>query len=107
MREVRVVVGLQLGDDLERQLLAQLDAPLVERSDDQIAPWVNTLCSYSATSWPSTYGVSFSIRNVDDGWLPSNTLNGTRFSAVPSARTWSAVLPNASASPCAKTLEVR
>src|SRR6478736_9061749 len=57
---------------------------------DQSAPWVNTLCSYRATSWPSTYGVSLSIRNVDDGRLPSNTLNGTRSSATPSARTCSA-----------------
>src|SRR6478609_4184398 len=31
--QVRVLVRLQLGDDLGGQLLAQLDAPLVERPD--------------------------------------------------------------------------
>ena len=38
----------------------------------QIAPCVNTLCSYSATSLPSAAGVSRSSRIVFDGRLPSN-----------------------------------
>ena len=40
------------------QRLAQLDTPLVEAVDVPDHPWVNTLCSYSAISWPSTCGVN-------------------------------------------------
>ncbi len=72
----------------------------------QIAPWVKTLCSYSATSLPSASGVSWSSRIVFVGRLPSNTRCGTSASGVPSARTSSAVLPNASASVCAKTFAI-
>src|SRR5262247_3072698 len=41
---------LQLADDALGEHLAQLDAPLVEGVDAQIVPWVNTECSYRATS---------------------------------------------------------
>src|SRR5215813_3571916 len=64
----------------------------------QITPWVNTECSYSAMSLPSVSGVSLSTRIVFDGRLPSKTRCGISQSAVPSAFTCSAVLPNASAS---------
>ncbi len=72
----------------------------------QTAPWVKTLCSYSATSVPSVCGVSRSARIVFDGRFPSITRCGTTASAVPSALTSSAVFPNASASPCANTFDI-
>src|ERR1019366_2157164 len=72
----------------------------------QIVPWVNTECSYSATSLPSVSGVSSSAMMMFDGRLPSNTRCGTSQSGVPSAFTSSAVLPNASASVCAKTFAI-
>ena len=70
----------------------------------QIAPCVNTECSYRATSLPNVAGVSRSARIVFDGRLPSKTRCGTSLSGVPSASTCSRVLPDASASVCAKTL---
>ena len=48
----------------------------------QTVPWVNTLCSYSATSVPSVCGVSFSARIAFVGRLPSITLCGTTASGV-------------------------
>src|SRR5919201_6047047 len=45
-------------------------------STSQIAPWVNTLCSYSATSLPSVSGVSRSARMVFEGRFPSNARCG-------------------------------
>src|SRR5882724_9668456 len=75
-------------------------------STSQIAPWENTLCSYSATSLPSVSGVSRSARIVFEGRLPRKTRCGTRLSGVPSARTSSRVLPNASASVCANTFAI-
>src|SRR6059036_1962352 len=68
-----------------------------------MAPWVNTLCSYSATSFPSVSGVSRSARIVFEGRLPGNIRWGTRLSGVPSALTCSRVLPKANASVCANT----
>ena len=53
----------------------------------QITPWVNTLCSYSATSAPSEAGVRRSPRIVLVGRLPSKVLCGTSQSGAPSART--------------------
>ncbi len=47
----------------------------------QITPCVNTLCSYSATSAPSTCGVSTSARITFVGRLPSITRCGTTASA--------------------------
>ena len=73
----------------------------------QTVPWVKTLCSYSATRAPSVCGVSFSARITLVGRFPSNTRWGTTASAVPSARTSSSVFPNASASACAKTFDMR
>src|SRR5262249_26546147 len=70
----------------------------------QIVPWVNTLCSYNATSFPSAAGVKRSNTMVFDGRLPSNTRCGTSQSGVPSALTCSRVFPKASASVCANTL---
>ena len=67
---------------------------------------MKTACSYSATSDPSTRGVNRSARIVFDGRLPGNVLCDTSGPATPSARTSSAVLPNASASPCANTLAI-
>ncbi len=72
----------------------------------QIAPWTNTLCSYSAINCPSTDGVSSRARIVVVGWLPLNVLCGTSSSATPSARTSSGVLPNANACVCAKKLAI-
>ena len=43
----------------------------------QIAPCIKTMCSYNATSAPSTAGVSRSAKIVFDGRLPSNTRCGT------------------------------
>ena len=51
----------------------------------QMAPWVNTLCSYSATSAPSLRGVSLSTRIMLVGRLPSATRNGVWKSGEPSA----------------------
>ncbi|CPU65649.1 Uncharacterised protein [Mycobacteroides abscessus] len=48
-------------------------------------------------SWPSTDGVSAGARIDVVGRLPGKVRALTRCSAVPSARTSSAVLPNASA----------
>src|SRR5215813_10982035 len=45
-------------------------------SMSQIVPWVKTLCSYRATSFPSAAGVKRSSRIVLDGRLPSNTRCG-------------------------------
>src|ERR1700691_2526603 len=39
----------------------------------QMTPWVNTLCSYNATSAPSVNGVSRSASTVLVGRLPSQT----------------------------------
>ena len=58
MREFRVARALQFRNDPLRQHLAQLHAPLVERIDFQMAPWVKTECSYRAISLPSIAGVS-------------------------------------------------
>src|SRR5262249_2234560 len=73
----------------------------------QMAPCVNTMCSWRATSLPSDSGVSRSIRIVFDGRLPSKTRWGTSQSGVPSSLTCSAVLPNARASLWATTLASR
>src|SRR5215472_2584001 len=73
-------------------------------SMSQIVPWVNTLCSYIATSFPSAAGVNRSNTMVFDGRLPSKTRCGTSQSGVPSALTCSRVFPKASASVCANTL---
>ena len=53
-------------------------------------------------SWPTTLGVSAGARIEVVGRFPLKTRAGTTDSAVPSARTSSAVLPNASALVCAK-----
>src|SRR5437763_503511 len=60
-----------------------------------MAPWVNTLCSYRATSAPSARGVSRSARMVLVGRLPSKVRCGTSASGVPSALTSSGVLQQA------------
>src|SRR5262245_62429167 len=73
----------------------------------QIVPWVNTLCSYKATSFPSAAGVKRSITMVLDGRLPSNIRCGTSQSGVPSDLTCSRVFPKASASVCANTFASR
>ena len=73
----------------------------------QITPWVNTLCSYSATSVPSSRGVSSSASSTLLGRLPGITRCGTTSGGVPSARTSSSVLPNASACAWANTLDIR
>jgi hypothetical protein len=68
----------------------------------QTTPCTNVMCSYSAISWPSTDGVSDGARIDVVGRFPEKTRAGTMSSEVPSARTSSAVLPNASALVCAK-----
>jgi hypothetical protein len=60
-----------------------------------------------AISAPSVAGVSRSARRVLLGRLPSKVRCGTSAAGVPSARTSSAVRPNASASPCAIMLAIR
>ncbi len=72
----------------------------------QTAPCTNTLCSYSATSWPSTDGVSSRARIVVVGWPPLNVLCGTSSSGTPSPRTSSGVLPKARAWVWAKKLAI-
>ena len=62
------------------------------------------MCSYRAISWPTTDGVSAGAMIDVVGRLPVNTRAGTIASAVPSARTSSAVLPKASAAVWAKKL---
>ena len=61
----------------------------------QMAPCVKTLCSYSATSFPSAAGVSRSRRIVLDGRLPSKVRCGTSHAGVFSAWTSCGVLPKA------------
>ncbi len=73
----------------------------------QTPPWVNTLCSYSATSGPSVRGVSGSARITFVGRLPAITLCGTSAAGrALGARPPRRVLPNASASAWAKTFAI-
>lgn len=54
-----------------------------KESIPQIVPWVNTLCSSSATNVASRYGVSTSAGSTFVGRLPSITRCGAMSSAVP------------------------
>ena len=57
--QCRVFGGIELGDDARFASTLPSSTPhWSKESICQIVPWVNTLCSYSATSWPSTRGVS-------------------------------------------------
>ena len=101
------LAALQLGDDPLRQHLAQLDAPLVERVDvpdralredavlvqrDQLAQ--QSRASAARPGWCSTAGCPRTC-----GAAPASP-------ACPRPCTSSAVLPNASASVCAKTFAI-
>jgi hypothetical protein len=70
----------------------------------QITPWVNTLCSYRAVSWPSTDGVSSGARMVLVGRFPGKVRCGARARSTPSASTCSLGFPKARASVWAKKL---
>ena len=98
--------GLELGDDRHRQHLAQLDPPLVEGVDPPDRPLGEDAVLVEGDQRAERRRVSRSARIVFEGRLPSITRCGTTSSAVPSARTCSAVLPKASASPWAKTLDI-
>lgn len=76
----------------------------------QTTPWTKILCSYSAINAPRVAGVSLGKIKLLLGLLPSNTLLLYSASVWPgpsSVRTSSSVLPNASASGCAKKLDRR
>ncbi len=57
-------------------------------------------------SCPSTDGVSSRARIVVVGWFPRNVRGATCSSGTPSARTSSAVFPNANACVCAKKFAI-
>ena len=71
----------------------------------QITPCVNVMCSYRATSSPSTRGVSAGAKIDVVGRLPAKVRAATSAPVVPSASTSSADLPNASALVCARKFD--
>ena len=71
---------VQLGDDLLAPAPCRARRPTGRTSRcPRWSPWVNTLCSYSATSVPSSRGVRISASSTLVGRLPSMTRCGTTF----------------------------
>ena len=105
--EIPVIFSRQLRRDALGELLAELDAPLVERVDPPHDALREDAVLVERDERPEhVRGEPLGQQDVV-GRLPSKTRCGTSHSSVPSARTSAAVFPNASASACAKTLAMR
>ena len=107
MLQLRSSFALQLGDDALGQYLAQLDTPLIEGIDIPDRALSENVVLIKSDQVPKACGVSLSAKMVFVGRLPSQTRNGVWKSGEPSAFNSAAVLPNASASACAKTFAIR
>ena len=103
---VRFVFAVQFGNDALRQHLAQLDAPLVEGVDLPDRALREHAVLVQRDQRAEHCRRQLFGEDVLVGRLPSKVRCGTSASGVPSARTSSAVLPNASASLCANRLAI-
>ena len=96
------VSDCELGHDPLRELLAELDAPLVERVDVPDRTLGEHLVLVERDELAERVRRELGARIVDDGWLPANTRCGDLVGAHAfGARPRRSVLPNASASGCA------
>ena len=93
MSESRFFLALEFRDDPLRQLLAQFDAPRVERVHAPNRARRKNIVLVEGDELTEGFRVRLSAKIVFDGRLPSKTRWGTSRSGVPSAWTRSAVFP--------------